>query len=380
LLKICLICVEFFGSGVYGGFGRATRKIGQELAQRNIEVTAVVPRRKAGGEREYFLDGIRVLEFPQGRFWTATQLFRQTDADVFHSQEPSLSTWLAMKAMPDRAHVVTFRDPMEIHDWRTEYRHAGPALFGTLRYALYLDNFLTSSAVRRADGLYCAAEFLIPKATRKYGLRQAPGILPTPVEIPPKPVKSGKPAVCCIGRLHRRKRPELFLDLARIFPDVQFICVGGTNEPEFERRLRQKYADLPNVEMTGTVNQFQSDQLQRILEKCWVLVNTAEREGLPNTFLEAAAHRCAILSIVDPDGFASRFGYRARDTADLANGLASLLCGDRWKSLGEAGCRFVEPLFGTPSAIESHLQAYSQAIETRARRSAAPSGPLERNW
>jgi 3',5'-cyclic AMP phosphodiesterase CpdA len=124
--------------------------------------------------------------------------------------------------------------------------------------------------------------------------------------------------------------------------------------------------------MTGTIDQFQTDKLNRIFEKSWVLVNTAAREGLPNTFLEAAANRCAILSSVDPDGLASRFGYCARDDGDLANGLTLLLTDGRWKSLGELGCQFVKSVFSIEPAIERHLEAYGQALSARLR----PNTPL----
>jgi glycosyltransferase involved in cell wall biosynthesis len=166
----------------------------------------------------------------------------------------------------------------------------------------------------------------------------------------------------------------VFLDLAKAFPDVDFICVGGTNERDYEEHLRRTYERLPNLEMTGTIDQFQTDRLHRIFEKSWVLVNTAAREGLPNTFLEAAANRCAILSGVDPDGFASRFGCHATDDADLARGLARLLGDGRWKPLGEAGCEFVKSVFGTTPAIDRHLDAYEQAIGARVRTSGSLAG------
>jgi len=44
-MRVCLICVEIFAWGKYGGFGRATRLIGRELAKRGVEVFAVVPRK-----------------------------------------------------------------------------------------------------------------------------------------------------------------------------------------------------------------------------------------------------------------------------------------------------------------------------------------------
>ena len=44
-MHICLTCIEFFGDSIYGGFGRATRCIGAELARRGLQVSVVVPRR-----------------------------------------------------------------------------------------------------------------------------------------------------------------------------------------------------------------------------------------------------------------------------------------------------------------------------------------------
>ena len=37
-MRICLICVEIFAWGKYGGFGRATRMIGRELVRRGRDV------------------------------------------------------------------------------------------------------------------------------------------------------------------------------------------------------------------------------------------------------------------------------------------------------------------------------------------------------
>jgi hypothetical protein len=82
------------GRGVYGGFGRATRKIGNELSKRNVEVTAVVPQREGSRVSEYMLDGMRIREFPARAFWRSRDQFRQTGADVFLAHNHRFLTFL----------------------------------------------------------------------------------------------------------------------------------------------------------------------------------------------------------------------------------------------------------------------------------------------
>ena len=362
-MRVCLSCIEFFGAGVYGGFGRATRFIGQELVRRGVAVTVVVPRRTAHAPQAYDLDGMRVLEFDPRRPWTAARLFRDADADIYHSQDTSLGGAVAVATMRDRRHIVTFRDPMDYADWRIETDTRGDDAIGWRMqlYRAFVDNPLITAAVRRADAHFCAAACIGSRAAAKYGLDAPPPLLPTPVAIPPSVTKARRPTVCFIGRWHRRKRPERFFELARQFREVDFIAVGGGGCPAEDRRLRALAERIPNLELTGVIDQFQSNALSSILSKSWILVNTSSREGLPTTFLEAAAHRCAILSYVDPDGFASRFGTVACDQS-IATGLTSLLDGDRWRDCGERAMTAIAGVFDTESAMRAHLDAYARVL------------------
>ena len=72
-MRICLISVEIFAWGKFGGFGRATRLIGRELAKRGHEVLAIVPRRQDQGQVE-ILDGITVLGFSPWQPFAASKL------------------------------------------------------------------------------------------------------------------------------------------------------------------------------------------------------------------------------------------------------------------------------------------------------------------
>jgi len=358
---VCFISIEMFADRVFGGFGRATRTIGRELAQRGLRVTFVVPRRSSEYPDEYDVDGIAVRQFDPRRPWTAVSAFRRTDADVYHSQDTSLATRLAMLAWPRRKHVITFRDPMDRQDWDIETRYAGQPRLGWSLYRAFVDGPFMAGAVARADGLYCAAEFLRDKVARKYALRTPPGFLPTPVRVPPAVTKAARPTVCFVGRWEGRKRPEQFFELARDFPDVRFIGVGGAQDSDRDARLRRDYGRIPNLELTGFLDQFQSSRLFEVLSASWILVNTSAREGLPNTFLEACAHQCALLSYHDPDAFVSRFGRVAADRpGGLREGLEALLRDDSWRAQGASGRAFVEQVFGTERAVQAHLDAYGR--------------------
>jgi glycosyltransferase involved in cell wall biosynthesis len=363
-MHVCLTCIELFADSIYGGFGRATRFIGRELVRRGVKVSVVVPRRSETYPERYELDGMTVQQYRPERPWQAVRMFRNVDADVYHSQDTSLGTFLAQIAAPSAAHVVTFRDPMDRRDWQVETDYANMPSLGWTLYRLFIGNPLVTTAIRRADGVYCAAEFLIPKTTRLYGLRRPPGFLPSPVQLPTEVRKAEHPAVCYVGRWEGRKRVELFFELAEQCPDVEFIAVGGARDRARDRALRERYGRIPNVWMTGVLDQFVTPEWSEVLGRSWILVNSSLREGLPTTFIEAAAHRCAILSFADPDGFATRFGRQARE-GGLREGLLELLRENRWAALGEEGRKYVERVFSVENAMDAHLRAYEAAIRQK---------------
>jgi glycosyltransferase involved in cell wall biosynthesis len=289
------------------------------------------------------------------------ELYRLADADIYHSQEPSLGTYLAMHAMPQRKHIVTFRDPRLGSDWRTEFRLPTLNPGQVIANWLYEDNRLVRNAVQRADGWFAAAQMLVPKSRTKYGLPRDPEFLPTPVIVPDHVEKSPTPTACFVSRWDKRKRPEIFFELARQFPQVQFLAAGKSRNPKWDQYLREHYAGLPNLNMLGFIDQFQSDALAQILGQSWILVNTAAREGLPNSFIEAAAYRCAILSAVDPDQFTSQFGYLVQQD-DFATGLSTLLEKKLWLTRAATGQAYVREVFGMDHAIDQHLAIYQRLL------------------
>ncbi|MDP9139361.1 MAG: hypothetical protein M3O62_01030, partial [Pseudomonadota bacterium] len=111
-------------------------------------------------------------------------------------------------------------------------------------------------------------------------------------------------------------------------------------------------------QMQGFVNQFSDSRHKATCEKSWVLVNTSTREGLPNSFIEAASHACAILSQVNPDGFTSEFGYQVTD-GDFVAGLRWLLTDNNWRRQGQKARQYALNTFEISSSIDLHEQIYA---------------------
>ena len=363
-MRVCFIVNEFFGWGKYGGHGSAARLLSIELANQGIDVTVVTPRR-AGQRPVEQVDRVKVLSFPPYSIRAQFELYRSCDADIYHTQEPSFGTYLAMKAAPDRIHVVTCRDTKLFRDWLIEIKcYLLEKRLKTLLTVPYENNPLVSRAVRKADAVFCPNEFSIPIAQRKYGLKERPRFLATPVRDPLRPVRKAKtPTVYFCERWDGRKRPEVFFELAEQFPEVSFIAMGRAHSDRRDAQLRQRYGSISNLEMTGFVDQFSSERFPDILSRSWILVNTSLREGLPRTFLEGASYECAILSSVDPDGFATRFGYRVSD-GDFAQGLRVLLSNDEWLRRGKLARGYVATTHGRDIAVAAHLQAYQDLLRT----------------
>ncbi len=330
--------------------GRCTRTIGSELAERGVRVSVVVPRGTGQGLVEE-LEGMTVYSHSLYDYPFTRDLYECCDSDIYHSEGLSLGSRIAMRSMPRKRHMVTFQNPRTREDWRLVNRYY------PLRRRLFnaLFNGRLSETARKMDGVYCQARYIMPKAKILYNLKEEPEFLPNPVEVPTRvPEKAEEPTVCFLGRFDGEKRPELFFEMARRFPEVRFVAMGKAHGKERDRELRRVYGNIPNLEFTGFTRE---PEKSKLLGESWVLVNTSVSECLPVSFLEAAASGCAILSFHNPDGFASSFGFHVKN-GNLDQGLRFLLEDDRWRERGKKGRAHVSKVHEKKRAIERHIAAY----------------------
>lgn len=146
---------------------------------------------------------------------------------------------------------------------------------------------------------------LAPKIADTYGVTgDGAGVLPNPLEKCVNPlVKSERPVVVYLARLDPCKRPWLMEELARRIPEAEFVVMGrnhfsgaGSWQPDTE---------IPNIRYLGHI---EGKSKQAELERGWVLLNTSIHEGLAVSYLEGLGHEMPLVSCVDTEGLATRFG------------------------------------------------------------------------
>lgn len=86
-----------------------------------------------------------------------------------------------------------------------------------------------------------------------------------------------------IGSVVQRKRPELLIQLAEHFRNLNFILVG---DGELLEEIKSKTKEMTNIFFTGKID---NSSVLEWLKKSDLLVMTSEREGLPKVVLEAAS-------------------------------------------------------------------------------------------
>jgi glycosyltransferase involved in cell wall biosynthesis len=123
--------------------------------------------------------------------------------------------------------------------------------------------------------------------------------------------KRGPTTVLWIANLKPWKRPEVFVRLARALEDcrdVRFVMVGApapaSGNEGWQNELMRNIGAAANLRFLGHRTQ---DEVNALLARSHLFVNTSTQEGFPNTFIQSWLRDVAVVSLqVDPDGVLAR--------------------------------------------------------------------------
>jgi len=158
--------------------------------------------------------------------------------------------------------------------------------------------------------------------------------------------------VIFVGSLNKKKRPEIFIELASHFPGLPFELIGS-GEDRFVDELKSEAAGLSNLTFRGTLR---GEELSESYKSAIALVLTSSGEGFPNVFLEAWNYGTPVLSLgIDPDNLLSvkGAGIVAASFEELIRSLKEMRRSDELKdSLVRAGKGVLAEQFNYDDTIE----------------------------
>jgi len=119
-----------------------------------------------------------------------------------------------------------------------------------------------------------------------------PNIWPSKPELGQK-----RDSILWVSNFRELKRPHWFIDLAKQFPERQFIMVGGPLDQKLFEQCQKEAIMLNNLEFLGPCPLSKTNHL---FEKASLFICTSEIEGFPNTFLQAWSNQIPIITTFDP--------------------------------------------------------------------------------
>lgn len=335
ITKVCFFSPDsypYFNSKSASKLGGAEYQIylfATELARDpDFEVHVIVDQNIQN--RKEVIENVNIHGFPVGfsRFKyikTALRLiplfflFRSIDADVYIQRGASHWTGIIriLTSILGKRFVY-----MAAHDGDAD-RSLHPRRKGLIRRVMW---WTYEYGVRRADLVISQNEFQQQQFKKNYGRDSVLRL--SAHRIPDERSTTDKSTVLWVGRAKEWKRPDLFVELAREFPNKVFEMVmpsfGEKNEKI--KQVKEKIIETKNITFHEYVPPNKIDELFR---RAKVYVLTSTDEGFPNTFIQAAKAGAPILSYcVDPNGILEKYeiGVNAgRDKDVLKNELSNIL-------------------------------------------------------
>lgn len=132
------------------------------------------------------------------------------------------------------------------------------------------------------------------------------------VEIDEEGVKNHKEIknIIWVGNVKSNKRPQLLLQCAEHFPNIEFTMIGdGDMLEEIQQKVKEN--KIPNVKLTGRIP---NSEVYEYMKKNDLLLMTSEYEGLPKVIQEAA--QCGLPSVYIAENYSVDF------IKDFVNGFA----------------------------------------------------------
>jgi len=135
----------------------------------------------------------------------------------------------------------------------------------------------------------------------KHRNKKPSAIIRNIIHLPKQNETINKNYILWIGRLEKIKNPELFIELAKKYPDKKFVMIAPIirDAVNYGKKIKANILNEKNIIHNDFVA---PNNIKNYYEQSVMYVITSHQEGFSNTMAEAMANRCPVLSFnVNPD-------------------------------------------------------------------------------
>ena len=128
-----------------------------------------------------------------------------------------------------------------------------------------------------------------------------------------------KNTILWVGRITKNKKPELFIELAKKYPNENFIMIAPIvlEHKSYGNNIQTEVKKIRNITL---FNYIKPNEINKFYKEAKIYVLSSEFEGFSNTMAEAMINDCSILSYnVNPDNILENYkcGLCANNDLDL---------------------------------------------------------------
>ncbi len=186
--------------------------------------------------------------------------------------------------------------------------------------------------------------------------------VPNSVNLATVPFTWPRPFVVWVANIKPQKQPQIYVDLAKQFPDTDFLMVGTIQSVDY-KWISTENSRTPNFHYLGPKT---PEEVNGILEQSIMLVHTCKPEGFGNNFLQAWFQKKPTVSFAfDPAGYIAeeQLGGFAGSNWDIfvAHVARYIQDEDQRKQTGLRAYNFAMRNFSLDKTVET-LETYLQEI------------------
>ena len=174
-----------------------------------------------------------------------------------------------------------------------------------------------------------------------------------------------RPKFLWVGSIRKRKRPELYIELAKQVQDAEFIMIGGEGDnPSFFEKIKEEASKVRNINYIGFVP---PDKIGEYYRTAFAYINTSYLEGFPNTYLQSWVYGVPTLTIeIDPDNIISKnnIGIVSGSFENLISEVKRLIENPAERdSMSERAFNYVRENHSIENIAEKYINLFEELIE-----------------